>query len=170
MLQDGFHVSERKACQLLGQPRGTQRYLPTQAADEDALTQALVALAAEYGRYGYRRITTLLQEAGWQVGKDRVQRIWRREGLKIPKKQKSRSRLWLNHSSCVRLRPTHRHLVWSYDFVHHATHDGRSLRLMTVIDEHTRQCLAIRVERYIKGPDWSPRVRGQFLQVSQEGL
>jgi len=153
MLQDGFHVSERKACHLLGQPRGTQRYLPTQAADEDALTQAIVALAAKYGRYGYRRVTTLLQEAGWQVGKDRVQRIWRREGLKVPQKQKPRSRLWLNDGSCVRLRPTHRHHVWSYDFVHHATHDGRSLRLMTVIDEYTRQCLAIRVERHLKGPD-----------------
>jgi len=153
MLQDRFHVSERKACQLVGQPRGTQRYLPTHAADEDALTQAIVALAAEYGRYGYRRITALLQEAGWRVGKDRVQRIWRREGLKVPQKQKPRGRLWLNDGSCVRLRPTHCHHVWSYDFVHHATHDGRSLRLMTLIDEHTRQCLAVRVERHLKGPD-----------------
>ena len=88
MLQEGFHVSERRACRLVGQPRGTQRYLPTQAADEDALTQAIIALAAEYGRYGYRRITALLNEAGWSVGKDRVQRIWRREGLKVPGKQK----------------------------------------------------------------------------------
>jgi len=137
----------------LGQPRGTQRYLPTQAADEDALTQAIVALASEYGRYGYRRITALLNEAGWSVGKDRVQRIWRREGLKVPRKQKPRGRLWLNNGSCVRLRPTHAHHVWSYDFVHHATHDGRSLRLLTLIDEHTRQCLAIRAERHLRGPD-----------------
>lgn len=153
MLQEGFHVSERRACRLVGQPRGTQRYLPTQAADEDALTQAIVVLAAEYGRYGYRRITALLNEAGWPVGKDRVQRIWRREGLKVPGKQKPRGRLWLNDGSCLRLRPTHAHHVWSYDFVHHATHDGRSLRLLTLIDEYTRQCLAIRVERYLKGPD-----------------
>ena len=121
--------------------------------DEDALTLAIVALAAEYGRYGYRRITALLNEAGWRVGKDRVQRIWRREGLKVPGKQKPRGRLWLNDGSCVRLRPTHAHHVWSYDFVHHVTHDGRSLRLLTLIDEYTRQCLAIRVERHLKGPD-----------------
>jgi len=152
-LQQDFRVSQRRACELVGQPRGTQRYIPTQAVDEDALTRAIVALAAEYGRYGYRRITALLQEAGWRVGKDRVQRIWRREGLKVPFKQKPRGRLWLNDGSCVRLRPTHCHHVWSYDFVHHATHDGRSLRLMTLIDEHTRQCLAIRVERRIRGPD-----------------
>jgi len=153
MLEYRFHVSERRACRLVGQPRGTQRYTPTEAADEDALTQAIVTLAAQYGRYGYRRITALLREDGWRVGKDRVQRIWRREGLKVPKKQKPRGRLWLNDGSCVRLRPTHPHHVWSYDFVHHATHDGRSLRLLTLIDEHTRQCLAIRVERHLKGPD-----------------
>ena len=88
MLQDEFHVSERRACRLVGQPRGMQRYLPTQAANEDALTQAIIALAAEYGRYGYRRITALLNAAGWSVGKDRVQRIWRREGLKAPRKSK----------------------------------------------------------------------------------
>ena len=152
-MQQDFHVSERRACRVVGQPRGTQRYLPTQAADEDAITQAIVALAAEYGRYGYRSITALLNEAGWSVGKDRVQRIWRREGLKVLRKQKPRGRLWLNDGSCVRLRPTHPHHVWSCDFVHHTTHDGRSLRLMTLIDEHTRQCLAIRVEWHHKGPD-----------------
>ena len=100
-----------------------------------------------------RPITALLQAAGWPVGKDRVQRIWRREGLKVPSKQKPRGRLWFNDGSCVRLRPTHSNHVWSYDFVHHATHDGRSLRLMTLIDEYSRRCLAIRVERGLKGPD-----------------
>jgi len=153
MLQQDFRVSERRVCRLIGQPRGTQRYLPTQAADDDALTQAIVALVAEYGRYGYRRITALLNEAGWSVGKDRVQRIWRREGLKVPGKQKPMGRLWLNDGACVRLRPTHAHHVWSYDFVHPATRDGRSTRLMTLIDEHSRQCLALRVERRIRGPD-----------------
>ncbi len=153
MLRNRFSVSERRACRLVRQPRGTQRYRPTQAADEDALTQAIVALAAEYGRYGYRRITALLQAAGWPVGKDRVQRIWRREGLKVPSKQKPRGRLWLNDGSCVRLRPSHTNHVWSYDFVHHATHNGGGLRLMTLIDEYSRRCLAIRVERSLKGPD-----------------
>ena len=92
--REEHEVSERHACGLLGQWRRTQRYAAIPRIDEDALTEAIVALASEYGRYGYRRITALLQSAGWQVGKDRVQRIWRREGLKIPKKQRPRRRLW----------------------------------------------------------------------------
>ena len=120
-------------------------------ADEDALTRAILQLAAQYGRYGYRRITALLQEAGWSVGVDRVQRIWRREGLKVPKKQGPRGRLWLNDGSCIRLRPERRNHVWSYDFVEAQTHDGRKVRLMTLIDEFTRECLAIRVARRING-------------------
>jgi len=118
-------------------------------ADEDALTRAIIKLASKYGRYGYRRITALLNDAGWDVGTDRVQRIWRREGLKVPKKQKPRGRLWLNDGSCVRLRPERRNHVWSYDFVEAQTHDGRKVRLMTLIDEFTRECLAIRVARRI---------------------
>ncbi len=119
-------------------------------ADEDALTQAILALAAQYGRYCYRRITEMLQRAGWSVGVDRVLRIWRREGLKVPRKQRPRSRLWLNDGSCIRLRPERRNHVWSYDFVEAQTHDGRKVRLMTLIDEFTRECLAIRVARRIK--------------------
>jgi len=118
-------------------------------ADEDALTQAILALAAQYGRYGYRRITEMLQRAGWPVGVDRVLRIWRPEGLKVPRKQRPRSRLWLNDGSCIRLRPERRNHVWSYDFVEAQTHDGRKVRLMTLIDEFTRECLAIRVARRI---------------------
>ena len=111
------------------------------------MTRAIITLASQYGRYGYRRITVLLRRAGWQVGKDRVQRIWRREGLKVPQKQKPRGRLWLNDGSCVRLRPERANHVWSYDFVSALTHDGRTLRLLTLIDEFTRECLAIRVAR-----------------------
>jgi len=144
-----YDLSERQACRLVGQPRGTQRYTVTVRADEDALTQAIIGLASQYGRYGYRRITSLLSDAGWCVGSDRVQRIWRREGLKVPKKQKPRGRLWLNDGSCIRLRPERRNHVWSYDFVEAQTHDGRKVRLMTLIDEFTRECLAIRVARRI---------------------
>jgi putative transposase len=118
-------------------------------ADEDALTQAILAMAAQYGRYGYRRVTELLNRAGWDVGTDRVLRIWRREGLKVPRKQRPRSRLWLIDGSCIRLRPEGRNHVWSYDFVEAQTHDGRKVRLMTLIDEFTRECLAIRVARRI---------------------
>jgi len=142
-----YGLSERHACRLLGQWRGTQRYRPLRRTEEDALTRAIIALATQYGRYGYRRITALLQSAGWQVGKDRVQRIWRREGLKVPQRQPKRGRLWLNDGSCVRLRPERANHVWSYDFVSARTHDGRTLRLLTLIDEYTRECLAIRVAR-----------------------
>ena len=142
-------MSERHACLLLGQPSGTQRYRPTQREDEDALTQAIVALASQYGRYGYRRITALLKRAGWRVGKDRVERIWRREGLKVPKRQKPRGRLWLNDGSCVRLRPMHSNHVWSYDFVSARTHDGRAVRMLNLIDESTRECLMIRASSVV---------------------
>jgi putative transposase len=145
--REKHELSERHACRLVNQWRGTQRYLPIQRVDEDALTRAIITLASEYGRYGYRRITALLRTAGWQVGKDRVQRIWRREGLKIPKKQKPRRRLWFNDGSCVRLRPERANHVWSYDFVSAMTHDGRTIRMLTMIDEYTRECLAIRVAR-----------------------
>jgi transposase InsO family protein len=140
-------VSERHACRLLGQWRGTQRYQGLYRADEDALTRVIIALASEYGRYGYRRITIELNKAGWPAGKDRVQRIWRREGLKVPQKQRPRGRLWLNDGSCVRLRPERANHVWAYDFVKAMTHDGRALRLLVLLDEYTRECLAIRVAR-----------------------
>ena len=142
-------LSERTACRIVGQPRGTQRYVPTLKPDEDELTRNIVLIASNYGRYGYRRVTAMLNDSGMVVGKDRVQRIWRREGLKVPQKQPKRSRLWLNDGSCIRLRPEHPNHVWSFDFVEAATHDGRRIRLMTLIDEFTRKCLAIRVARRI---------------------
>ena len=151
--REKHELSERHACRLVNQWRGTQRYVPIQRVDEDALTRDIVTLASEYGRYGYRRITVKVREAGWPVSADRVQRIWRREGLKVPQKQKPRGRLWLNDGSCVRLRPEHENHVWSYDFVRASTHDGRTLRLLTLIDEYTRKCLAIRVARRLNSYD-----------------
>ncbi|MGA9708416.1 MAG: IS3 family transposase [Candidatus Sulfotelmatobacter sp.] len=145
--REEYAVSERRACQVVKQWRGTQRYLPLRRTDEDQLTQAILTLAGKYGRYGYRRITVLLRDAGWAVGKDRVQRIWRREGLKVPQKQRPRGRLWLGDGSCVRLRPERANHVWSYDFVKAMTNDGRALRVLVVIDEYTRECLALRVAR-----------------------
>ena len=145
--REEYRISERHACRLLGQWRGTQRYEGIYRADEDELTRAIIALASEYGRYGYRRITALLREAGRPVGKDRVQCIWRREGLKVPQKQRPRGRLWLNDGSCVRLRPERANQVWSYDFVSAMTHDGRTLPMLVLIEEYTRECLAIRVAR-----------------------
>jgi transposase InsO family protein len=117
------------------------------------LRAEIIQLALKYGRYGYRRITALLQQDGWRVNHKRVERIWQEEGLKVPKKQPKRGRLWLNDGSCVRLRPTHRNHVWSYDFVADRTHDGRSIKMLTVIDEYSRECLAIVAERNLKSDD-----------------
>jgi len=120
---------------------------------EDALTVTIVELAGQYGRYGYRRVTGLLREAGWMVNKKRVKRIWRREGLKVPARQAKRGRLWRNDGSCVRLRPEYPHHVWAYDFVAGRTHEGRAFRMLTIIDEYTRECLAIIVGRRINSHD-----------------
>ncbi len=146
-------VSERRACRVLGQARSTQRRRPAIRDDEDALTTRIVQLASCYGRYGYRRITVLLKREGWKVNHKRVERIWRQEGLRVPTKQPKRGRLWLNDGSCIRLRPSHRDHVWSYDFIHERTRDGRSLRILTVIDEYTRECLALNVGRTQKAGD-----------------
>ena len=152
-LRGRYRVSERRACRVLRQPRSTQRYAPVERDDEGPLTRRIVELAAAYGRYGYRRITALLHREGWRVNHKRVERIWKREGLKVPKKQPRRGRLWLNNGSCVRLRPEHRDHVWSYDFVHDRTADGRPIRLLVIIDEHTRECLAIDVGRRLTSDD-----------------
>ena len=137
----------------MGQHRSTQRHQPQIRSDEDALTAAIVALASRFGRYGYKRITDLLQMAGWTVNAKRVQRIWKAEGLKVPKRQPKRGRLWLADGSCIRLRPEHPNHVWAYDFVAERTHDGRTLKLLTVVEEYTHECLAIRVERRITAND-----------------
>ena len=138
---------------MLGQHRSTQWRKLKQADDEDALTAAIIALASQYGRYGYKRITAMLRHQGWHVNHKRVARIWRREGLKVPMKHPKRSRLWLNDGSCVRLRPQHRNHVWAYDFVQDRTRDGKRLRMLTVIDEFTRECLAIKVARRLNSKD-----------------
>ena len=148
-----MHVSERRACAALGQHRSTQRKVPRGRDDEERLTADTIALARQYGRYGYRKIAGLLEQAGWLVNDKRVERIWRREGLKVPHKQPKRGRLWLADGSCIRLRPEHRNHVWSYDFVEDRTHDGRKYRMLNVIDEFTHECLAIRVARKLKAID-----------------
>ncbi len=165
-------VSERRACRVLGQPRSTQRRQPYVPDDEPRLVADMVALASEYGRYGYRRITALLRSDGWRVNHKRVERLWRREGLKVPSRQPKRGRLWLNDGSCIRLRPEYKDHVWAYDFVHARTHDGRPLRMLAMVDEYTRECLSIDVARRLTSEDvlerlsWSFATRGvpQFIR------
>jgi len=153
MLRSGFGVSERRACRALKQPRATQRYAPIERDDETPLTRRIIELAAAFGRYGYRRITAILRMEGWRVNHKRVERIWRQEGLKVPKKQPKRGRLWLNDGSCVRLRAEHKDHVWAYDFVQDRTADGRRIRMLTIVDEFTRECLAIDVARGLRSDD-----------------
>ena len=138
---------------MLGQARATQRRQSSPASDEKRLTGEIITLATKYGRYGYRRIAALLQQNGWRVNHKRVERIWRREGLKVPKKQPKRGRLWLNDGSCIRLRPEHKDHVWSYDFMVERTSNGRAFRILNIIDEFTRECLAILVARKITSQD-----------------
>jgi len=138
---------------VLGQPRSVQRYLPRRRDDEDDITGRIVALAAVYGRYGSPRITALMRNEGMHINHKRVERIWRREGLKVPRKQPKRGRLWLNDGSCVRLRAQHKDHVWAYDFVLDQTHNGKPFRMLTIVDEYTRECLAIDVARHMRGDD-----------------
>jgi len=127
--------------------------VPKSRDGEDLLVQDMIALARQYGRYGYRRIAALLRDAGWQVNDKRVERLWRREGLKVPVKQPKKGRLWLNDGSCIRLRPTYVDHVWSYDFVHHRTEDGRAYRTLNILDEFSRECLDIKVKRKLNSTD-----------------
>ena len=157
-------MSERRACQVLGQPRSTQRRQPQVASDEPRLVRRMVELATQYGRYGYRRITGLLQWEHWRVNHKRVERLWRQEGLKVPKRQPKRRRLWLNDGSCIRLRAEHRDHVWSYDFVLTRTHDGRPVRMLTILDEYTRECLAIDVARKLTSEDVLERLTDLFVR------
>ncbi len=146
-------VSERRACRVLGQYRSTQRKVPQTPDDEVALTADMIELARQYGRYGYRRITKMLRTVGWSVNKKRVERLWRREGLKVPTKQPKRGRLWLHDGSCIRLRAERPDHVWSYDFVADRTHNGKAYRMLCIIDEFTREALAIRVARRLNSTD-----------------
>jgi transposase InsO family protein len=157
-------VSERRACKVLDQARSTQRHVPRVSDDEEALVNRIIELAEQFGRYGYRMITGLLRNEGWRVNHKRVERIWRKEGLKVPKKQPKRKRLWLNDGSCIRLRPEYKNHVWSYDIVYERTHDGRPLRILTIIDEYTRESLAISVGRRVTSESVIEQLTDLFIR------
>ena len=164
MLQEKYATSERRACRVLSQPRSTQRHDFEIKDDEVLLRSQIIELAKAYGRYGYRRIWALLRADGWNVNHKRVYRIWREEGLRVPGKQPKRSRLWLNDGSCIRKRPEYRNHVWSYDFVQDRTSDGRKFRMLTIIDEYTRECLRIRVRRKLNSKDVVMAISELFLK------
>ena len=145
--------SERRICRALGIQRSSIRYIPEPRSDEGRLRADIVRLAAQYGRYGYRRVTALLWQEGWKISPSRVERIWKQEGLKVPQKQPKRGRLWLHDGSCVRLRATHKNHVWSWDFVMDRTDDGRVIKILTLIDEYTKEALAVYPARRIRAND-----------------
>lgn len=158
-----YGISERHACLALGVHRSTLRRPQKRGDDEESLTADTVRLAAAYGRYGYRRITALLRIEGWKVNHKRVERIWREQALKVPKKQPKRKRLYLNDGSCLRLRALYPNHVWSYDFVADRLSNGRKIRMLTVIDEYTRKCLSIRVDYQLSSDDVLDVISTLFL-------
>ena len=146
-------VSQRRACQVLGQPRETQRYQPRRVDQDQALVRDMKRLSRLHPRYGYRRIAALLRAEGWSVNRKRVYRLWRQEGLKVPGKKGRRKRLGDSENGCLRRKAEHINHVWSYDFVSDQTADGRRLKLLVVLDEYTRESLTIEVARRIKAQD-----------------
>jgi putative transposase len=154
-LQKEFKISERRACQVVGQPRSTQRYLSCKADRDRSLLNRMITLSWQNPRYGYRRVWALLKREGWHVNTKRIYRLWREEGLKVPDKQRKRRRLLVGTSenSSSRRRAEHEAHVWSYDFVMDKTEDGRRLKMMPIVDEYTRECLALDVERSITAED-----------------
>jgi transposase InsO family protein len=140
-------VSERRACRALDQPRTTQRYRPIPKDDEQRLESRLWELVRAHPRYGYRRMTALLRREGWRINRKRVYRVWRRQGLRVPQKIRKKRRLGHSGNSCVRLRPEHKDHVWTWDFVFDRTSKGRALKWFSVVDEYTRECLVLEVNR-----------------------
>lgn len=146
-LRDAFGVSERRACRVLRQPRSTQRQAPKTREGEERLVKRLLELVRQHPRYGYRRIWALLRREGWRVNRKRVHRLWRKQGLKVSRKQRKKRRLGCSANSCVRRPAEHKDHVWAWDFLHDRTTDGGPLKWFTLVDEYTRECLALEVGR-----------------------
>ena len=146
-LQEQFAVSERRACRVLGQPRSTQRQVAKTNQEEERVVRRMLELVRQHPRFGYRRIWALLRREGWPVNRKRIHRLWRQQGLKVPRRQRKKRRLGSSANSCVRRPAQHKDHVWTWDFLHDRTRDGRPLKWLTLIDEYTRECLALEVDR-----------------------
>lgn len=156
--------SERRICKVISVHRSSFRYSPVSNEYQRKLKARVIQLSSEYGRYGYKQVTGLLNMEGFEVGKDRVFSIWRKEGLKVPQKQPKRARLWLADGSCIRMRPEYKNHVWSYDFVSEETYDGRKFKVLNVIDEYSRECLLSLVARRIRSQDVILALADLFLK------
>jgi putative transposase len=152
-LQAQFTVSERRACRVTGQPRTSQRYQAKHRDDERALVRRMLELVRERPRFGYRRIASLLRKEFWRASATRIYRLWRREGLKVPQKKRKRRRLGKSENGCHRRRAEHKDHVWCWDFVFDHTTSGSTLKWLSIVDEYTRECLALKVDRSITSED-----------------
>jgi len=152
-LREEFTVSERRACRVLDQPRTSQRYEPAPRDDEAALVKRMLTLVRQRPRFGYRRIAWLLRCESWRASDTRIYRLWRREGLKVPPKKRKRRRLGTSANGCHRRQAEHRDHVWAWDFVFDRTTSGSTLKWLSVVDEYTRECLALKVDRSITSED-----------------
>lgn len=162
-LEGEFTVSERRACQVLNQPRSTQRYSARNAEDLNRLVSRMHELVRSHPRYGYRRIAVLLQREGFQAGFDRMYRIWRRAGLKVPRKQRKKRRLGSSKNGCIRHPVERANQVWAWDFIFDRTSSGSSLKWLTVVDEFTRECLCLKVGRRMTSHDIQQVLAGLFV-------
>lgn len=164
MLIERFGLSERRACQITGQYRSTQRHQPGRGVErDDALRARLRKLSTEHPRWGYRLAWGRVREEGWAVNRKKIQRLWREEGLRVPQRTRKRRRLGESTVPAVRLRAEHPNHVWAIDFQFDTTTDGRTLKLLHVVDEHTREALAIQVARSIDA-DHTVRVLDQIVR------
>lgn len=152
-MQQRLGISQRRACRVLGQPRPTQRYQPRRRDDEGKLIQRILELVRRHPRYGYRRIGQLLVGEGWRVNRKRIWRLWRQQGLKVPQKRRKKRRLGHSANGIMRRRAEHKDHVWTWDFIFDCTSNGRSLKWLSLIDEFTRECLALEVGRRITAQD-----------------
>ena len=137
--------SQRRACEVTGFSRSTQRYVSVRGDRDRALTAAIYQVVATHPRYGYRMVTAKLQAAGWCVNAKRVYRLWRREGLKVPRKMAKNKAKGNSENSCYKRPSQHKDDVWAMDFIHDSTASGQPLKLLVVMDEYTRECLALEV-------------------------
>ena len=164
-LQKDFCVSERRACQIVDQPRSSQRYISTRIQKDMDLSQRMVALSRENPRYGYRRVWALLRREGWAVNKKRVHRLWREAGLMVPAtRERKRRRMGSSENGCTRRRAEYSGHVWSYDFTMDATEDGRRVKIMPIVEEYSRECLALEAERSITAEDVVETLAGLFAK------
>jgi putative transposase len=152
-LRREFGISERRACRVLEQPRSSQRYQGQPRADEVPLVRRMRELTGRRPRFGYRRIGALLRREGWSASNTRMLRLWRREGLKVPYKQRVKRRRGTSASACHRRRADGPNQVWCWDFVFDRTTAGSPLKWLSIIDEYTRECLALKVDRSITSED-----------------